>query len=70
MAAFEKHANLLSDGLMTVNEACEWLGFGRSRVYQLMGSGELVYVKIGNSRRVPKRALVELAARGLVQCDG
>jgi excisionase family DNA binding protein len=61
---------LLSDGLMTVNEACEWLGFGRTRVYQLMSSGELVYVKIGNSRRVPKRALVELAAKGLVQCDG
>jgi excisionase family DNA binding protein len=70
MKTHKETANLLSDGLMTVNEACEWLGFGRTRVYQLMGSGELVYVKIGNSRRVPRKALVELAARGLVQCDG
>ena len=37
----------------------------RATPYTLMDRGKLHFVKIGRSRRIPKRAVVELAARGL-----
>jgi excisionase family DNA binding protein len=57
---------LVEEGLLKVSEACEFLGIGRSRLYAFMGQGELPYVKLGHSRRIPKRALIEFAARNLV----
>ena len=52
-------------GLQTVKGAAEFLSVSRSTIYSLMDNGELWFVKIGRSRRVPLRAVVELAARGL-----
>jgi len=57
--------DLVSEGLLTIREAAEFLKLSRSRVYELMNAGELVYAKIGRSRRVPRREVVELAARSL-----
>lgn len=57
--------NLVAGGLVEVMEAAAWLSVSRSTVYSLMESGELPYVKIGASRRVPKQALIELSARHL-----
>lgn len=34
-------------------EAAEVIGIGRSKIYQLLASGELPSVKIGSSVRVP-----------------
>jgi excisionase family DNA binding protein len=42
------------------------VGLSKSMVYLLMERGELAYVKLGKSRRIPAKALVELAARHLV----
>jgi len=53
---------LVADGLMRVAAVAEFLSLSRAAVYQLMGRGELPFVKIGRSRRVPRRALVEFAA--------
>ncbi len=64
MAASEQQA-LVADGLMTVKEAAEFLRLSRSSVYALMDHGELAFVKLGRRRRIPRRALVELAASGL-----
>ena len=47
--------DLVSEGLLTVREAAEFLKLSRSRLYELMNAGELAYVKIGGSRRVPRR---------------
>ncbi len=58
-------AELVAEGLLTVREAAEFLRFSRSRLYELMDAGELAYVKIGRSRRVPRRGVVELASRSL-----
>ena len=63
---------LVEDGLLTVQQAATFLQISRSNLYALMERGELAFVKIGRSRRIPRRALVELAARelrggGLVQ---
>jgi len=55
-----------SVSVMTVNklllrpeEAAEVLSIGRSKVYELMGTGVLVSVRIGTSRRIPVDALSE-----------
>lgn len=39
------------------DEAAAVLGIGRSRLYELLASGEMSSVKIGRSRRVPVEAL-------------
>lgn len=38
-------------------EAAEIIGIGRSRVYELLASGELPSIRIGTSVRVPVDAL-------------
>ena len=60
-----KRAELVADGLMTVKECAEFLHLSRSTVYELMNAGELCFAKLGRSRRIPRRAVIELAARQL-----
>ncbi|MDH2429288.1 helix-turn-helix domain-containing protein [Sphaerisporangium sp. TRM90804] len=43
--------------LFTPADASEMLGLGKTKVYELMASGELHSVKIGRCRRIPARAL-------------
>ncbi len=58
-------ADLVADGLSTVREAAGFLRLSRSTVYTLMDRGELPFVKLGRSRRIPRRAVIQLAARAL-----
>ena len=60
-----EHTDLVADGLLTVREAARFLRLSRSNLYALMERGELAFVKLGRSRRIPRRALVELAAAHL-----
>ncbi|MBL8796596.1 MAG: helix-turn-helix domain-containing protein [Planctomycetia bacterium] len=64
----QKHPNddLVRDGLDRVRDACTFLGLSQAMVYKLMDSGMLPFVKLGRSRRIPHKALIELAARNLV----
>jgi excisionase family DNA binding protein len=57
---------LVRDGLDRVAEVARFLGMSKSAVYALMARGELAFVKLGKSRRIPKRATIELAARNLM----
>jgi excisionase family DNA binding protein len=43
--------------LLTIGEASEMLGVGRSQVYRLISDGQLTSVKIGRSRRVSVAAI-------------
>ena len=43
--------------LLTVDEAAEALAISRAKLYQLMASGAITYVRIDRSRRVPISAL-------------
>lgn len=43
--------------LLTPTEAANVLGIGRSKLYELLQTGELVSVRIGSCRRVPADAL-------------
>jgi hypothetical protein len=60
--------DLVEDGLLTVSEAQEFSRLSRSDLYVRMKRGELAYCKLGNRRLIPRRALVRMAARGLVMC--
>lgn len=48
--------------LLTPEEAAQALRVGRSKVYDLMRSGELPSVKLGGSRRVSLTALTAFVA--------
>jgi len=61
---------LVGDGLLTTKEAAEFLGISVAGLYAIMARGELPFVKLGRSRRVPRRALIELAARNLTDRHG
>ena len=54
--------NSPSSSLLRINDACARLGVKRSKLYQLMGSGQLRFVKIGNRRLVPEGAIGEFIA--------
>jgi excisionase family DNA binding protein len=56
---------ILEDGLLSVKGACAFLGTGKTFVYQAMADGEIAYVVLGRKRLLPKRALIEYAARNL-----
>ena len=61
----EEKTLLVQDGLAPVTEAQKFTSLSRSTLYQLMASGQLVFVRLGRSRRIPRRALVDLAASNL-----
>ena len=56
---------LVADGLLTVRETAAFLHLSRSKIYELMDAGILCFAKLGRSRRIPRRAVIELAARQL-----
>ncbi len=49
--------------LLTPEAAAEMLSISRSKIYQLLATGEVASVRIGTSRRVPFDALVEFIER-------
>ena len=51
---FERYPDVL-----TVHQAREALGVGRTGVYKLIDQGLLKCFKIGNAYKIPKTALVE-----------
>lgn len=60
------NAELVADGLMTMAEVCRFLAVGKTTAYEMVGDGRLPSVRIGTSRRVPRRAVVEFASARLV----
>lgn len=49
--------------MLTVEEAGTALRIGRTRMFALIGSGEIRSVKVGRSRRIPVEALTEYKRR-------
>ena len=48
------------------SEAAEAIGVSRSRVYELIASGEIPSIKVGSVRRVPVKELLEWVAQRTV----
>lgn len=49
--------------LVNIATACEFVGCGRSKLYELLDAGELESVKLGRRRLVPEDALDEFVER-------
>ena len=49
--------------LLTIDEAADRLGIGRTLMYALVTGGEVESVQIGRLRRVPVEALSDFVAR-------
>lgn len=49
--------------LLRPEEAADYLGIGRTKVYELIRSGALRSVRIGTLRRVPASALTEFVTQ-------
>ncbi len=58
---------MVDDGFATIMEATAYLRISRAKLYGLMESGELTYAKFGKNRRVPWKALRDLAQAALVE---
>jgi excisionase family DNA binding protein len=56
--------------LLTVNQAAQMLGIGRSTLYELIDDGEIKSVKVGASRRIPLKAVREYIDGLLGDHDG
>ena len=65
----QSQSDLVADGLQRIPEAAEFLGVSRSLIYRLINEGLLPTVRIGRSRRIPIRAVHELAATNLVRSE-
>jgi excisionase family DNA binding protein len=63
-------AELVLGGLDRVGEVAVFLKLSTSTIYGLMAAGSLPSVKIGKSRRIPHRAVVDFAASRLVSRIG
>ncbi len=61
----DERNEMVAEGLLTVREAGEFLRLSRSKVYELMDAGALAFVRLGRCRRIPRLAVVLLAARNL-----
>ena len=57
--------------LLTVEEASERLGLGKTKVYQLLARNELGSIRIGAARRIPVSSLEAYVERLLREqaCD-
>jgi excisionase family DNA binding protein len=49
--------------LLTVDEAAERLGIGRSHAYVYVLRGDLESIKLGRSRRIPAEAIEEFVKK-------
>ena len=45
--------------LLTIGQAAQELSLSRSKVYELLGTGEIRSVRIGRSRRIPRQYLID-----------
>ncbi len=55
-----KRGEQVARAAVSPDEAALMVGLSRSRIYQLIGSGELRSIKVGRRRLVPMSAISEL----------
>ena len=60
-------AALCEDGALTIKAAVEFSGIGRTKLYELMRTGQLHQIRVDGSARtlLARRELVEILARGM-----
>lgn len=56
MSSTRKSRPAIEPAQFDPQQAGEYLGLSRARIYELIGSGELPYIKIGRSTRITRKA--------------
>jgi excisionase family DNA binding protein len=51
------------DRLLSIQEAAQALGVGRTALYSEIGAGRIRSIKVGRRRLVPASAIIEVASR-------
>jgi len=62
----ERNRELVVDGCVSIEEAQRFMSLSRSKLYEMMNAGLLAYVKLGRSRRIPRRAMLDALAGNLI----
>jgi excisionase family DNA binding protein len=69
MDALRAQEDMVSQGMLKMKEVAEFLGISKSEVYNMVAEGRLPYVpygRTGKAKRVPRKAVIDYAARNLV----
>jgi len=66
MAALEQRAEEATERLWRAEQVADRFEISRSKVFELLGNGQLRSVRIGGSRRIPESAVRDFLA-GLEQ---
>jgi excisionase family DNA binding protein len=48
---------IVDKGLLTIMEAADYLSCGRTKLFELLGTGDLRVVKLGRATRIPRHEL-------------
>ena len=60
----------MDKGLLTMGEAAGFLSIGRSKLYELVATGQLPVVRIGRSVRVPTSSLERWIRERTAEAEG
>jgi excisionase family DNA binding protein len=69
-SADESVEQVAHDGALPIAKAVEFSGLSRSELYKLMQNGELMFVKHGKRRLIPRNALRAILAKGIMTAGG
>ena len=58
----EDALRVCADGALTVEQATTFSGIGRTRLYEMVGAGDIKTVRIGKRRLIPRAELVRILA--------
>ena len=59
------HDELIAEGLVSLDEAMKFLSISRPTLNRLLDHGVLPTVRLVATRRIPRRALLDFAARSV-----
>ena len=55
--------------IMSVNDLRSALSIGRTKAYELVNSGQIKSIKVGNAIRIPKKSLLDYVDHGMYNRD-
>lgn len=58
----QERESLLNDGCLHIAEAARFSGLSKSSLYLAMERGDLLYVKVGRRRLIPRAGLIQWLA--------
>jgi excisionase family DNA binding protein len=66
---YEPAVRLRGPALYSIPDTCVALALGRTKVYELIATGELLSVMVGRCRRVPATSIADFTARKIEEAE-